>query len=43
VLEKKGDRKGAAAEYGRFLEFWKNADADLPELADARQALNRLR
>jgi tetratricopeptide (TPR) repeat protein len=43
LLEKKGDRKGAAGEYRRFLEFWKSADPDLPELEDTRQALSRLR
>ena len=43
LLEKKGDRIGAVEEYRRFLEFWKNADADLPELAEARLAIARLR
>ena len=42
LLEKKGDRKGALVEYQRFLNFWKNADADLPELVDARRAIARL-
>jgi len=26
-------------EYRRFLELWKNADKELPELAEARAAL----
>lgn len=43
LLEQKGDRKAALAEYQRFLELWKGADADLPEAAEARRALARLR
>jgi hypothetical protein len=30
-------------EYERFLEFWKNADNDLPELPEAKRAIARLR
>lgn len=36
LLDKEGDRLGAAVEYGRFLSFWDNADTELPELAEAR-------
>jgi tetratricopeptide (TPR) repeat protein len=39
VLEEKGDRVGARAEYARFLEGWKDADPSHPELADARRRL----
>jgi TolB-like protein/Tfp pilus assembly protein PilF len=39
LLARTGDAGGAAAEYRRFLELWKNADVDLPELAEARRAL----
>jgi tetratricopeptide (TPR) repeat protein len=39
LLERSGDRSGAAREYSRFLEFWKNADSDLPELTEARRAI----
>jgi serine/threonine protein kinase/Tfp pilus assembly protein PilF len=39
LLEQAGDRQSARAEYLRFLELWKHADADLPELAEARMAL----
>ncbi len=39
VLEEKGDKPGAAVEYGKFLEFWKDADPTHPELADARRRL----
>jgi eukaryotic-like serine/threonine-protein kinase len=43
LLEKTGDKAGALNEYERFLQFWKNADANLPELAEARRAVARLR
>jgi len=39
VLEAKGDRVGARAEYAKFLEAWKDADPSHPELADARRRL----
>lgn len=39
VLEAKGDRAGARAEYAKFLEGWKDADPSHPELADARRRL----
>ena len=42
LLEKKGDGKAALDEYQCFLRLWKNADADLPELAEARRAVKRL-
>jgi hypothetical protein len=42
LLEKKGNGKGALDEYQRFLRLWKNADADLPELSEARRAVKRL-
>jgi tetratricopeptide (TPR) repeat protein/TolB-like protein len=42
LLEKAGDRTGALAEYERFLELWKRADSELPELAEARRAVARL-
>jgi hypothetical protein len=34
--EKAGDASAAAAEYKEFLSAWKSADADLPQLAHAR-------
>jgi len=40
VLEEKGDKAGAAVEYRKFLECWKDADASHPELADARKRLH---
>jgi tetratricopeptide (TPR) repeat protein len=42
LLEKQGDRKMALTEYQRFLQLWKSADAELPELAEARRAVRRL-
>jgi tetratricopeptide (TPR) repeat protein len=43
LLEQSGDQTGARKEYARFLELWKNADNDLPELAEAKRAVARLR
>jgi hypothetical protein len=43
VLEEKGDREGARLQYQKFLDFWKDADASHPELADARKRLAGLR
>jgi tetratricopeptide (TPR) repeat protein len=43
LLEQTGDRAGARVEYQRFLNLWKNADAGLPELAEASRAVQRLR
>jgi len=42
VLEEKGDKSGAAGEYRKFLEYWKDADKTHPELADARKRLTAL-
>ncbi len=42
VLEEKGDTAGARAEYGKFLEYWKDADPSHPELSDARKRLASL-
>ncbi len=36
-------RDAARSEYDRFLESWKRADADLPQVAEARRAAARLR
>jgi serine/threonine protein kinase len=38
LLDKEGDAAGARVEYGRFLKLWANADADRPELIEARSA-----
>ena len=42
VLEEKGDKAGAAVEYKKFLEYWKDADQTHPEPADARLRLAAL-
>lgn len=39
VLEEKGDGAGAAVEYRKFLEYWKDADPSHPEPADAKARL----
>ncbi len=43
LLEKTGDARNALKEYDRFLELWKRADPELPELGEARRAVARLR
>jgi tetratricopeptide (TPR) repeat protein len=42
VLDKAGQHDAARVEYQRFLELWKDADKDRPELAEARAALAKL-
>ena len=42
LYEETEARKLAIMEYQRFLEIWKNADPDLPDLIDARQRLTKL-
>ena len=39
TAEKEGDTQRATAEYQEFLQAWKTADPDLPEVAHARQWL----
>ncbi len=36
-----GDQAGAATAYARFLQIWKQADAQLPELREAQQYLDQ--
>jgi tetratricopeptide (TPR) repeat protein/predicted Ser/Thr protein kinase len=43
LLDHSGDNEAALKEYERFHDFWKRADSDLPELAEARRAIARLR
>jgi len=42
LLDQVGDQAAARDEYQRFLELWKDADPDLPELAEARTRLAQL-
>ena len=42
LLEQVGDHEAARDEYQRFLELWKDADPDLPELTEARSRLARI-
>jgi len=43
LLEAKGERGKAAHYYTKFVDLWKNADADLqPSVADARKRLSHL-
>jgi tetratricopeptide (TPR) repeat protein len=41
AYERKGLREQARAEYESFLQVWKDADADIPEVIAAKQALGR--
>jgi tetratricopeptide (TPR) repeat protein len=43
LLDRTGDRKAAELEYRRFLDLWSHADAGLPELSEARHAVERIR
>lgn len=38
LLEQYGEGEAARQEYRRFIELWKHADSDLPELKEARRA-----
>jgi Tfp pilus assembly protein PilF len=39
AYERKGSRDQARAEYQQFLEVWKEADADVPEIINAKRAV----
>ena len=41
LLEQRGEIQQARVEYERFLGLWKTADPDLPELAEARRAVDQ--
>ena len=42
LYEEKQELQTASEAYRRFLHYWKDADADLPVLADAKQRLAAL-
>ena len=43
IYEKKGDTSLAVKNYEKFLELWKDADQDLPDLIDAKKRLANLK
>ncbi len=43
IYDKKGDKKLAVANYEKFLNLWKDADKDLPELIDAKASMTKLK
>ncbi|HLG93306.1 MAG TPA: FlgO family outer membrane protein, partial [candidate division Zixibacteria bacterium] len=43
AYEQKGDTQEAIKEYEKFLDIWKNADPEIPEVADAKQRLEGLK
>jgi len=43
LYEEIGEKAKAVKEYEKFLDFWKNADADRPEPTDARKRVARLK
>jgi hypothetical protein len=43
LYDAKGDREKAISPLSKFVELWKNADADLqPAVADAKRRLTKL-
>jgi len=38
AYERKGQRDQPRSEYERFLQVWKDADSDIPEVVPARKA-----
>jgi len=42
IFQQQGMKNKAKSNYDKFLNLWKNADSDLPELSDARRQLSTL-
>jgi tetratricopeptide (TPR) repeat protein len=42
IYEKQNEKKRAVENYERFLDMWKDADEDLPDLIDAKKRLRAL-
>ena len=42
LYEEKGRLRKASEQYKKLLEIWKEADQDLPELADAKSKLTHI-
>jgi serine/threonine protein kinase/Tfp pilus assembly protein PilF len=42
IYEEKGEKAQAREQYQKFLEFWKDADAGHPDIADAKKRLSAL-
>ena len=43
IYEKKGDAQRAIQNYEKFLDLWKDADKDLPDLIEAKKRLAKLK
>jgi hypothetical protein len=43
IYEKKGDTNLAIRNYEKFLELWKDADKDLPDLIDVKTRYAKLK
>lgn len=43
IYEKQGDKKRTIENYDKFLDMWKDADEDLPDLIDTKKRLSTLK
>ncbi len=43
IYQKKDDTQLAIQNYEKFLDLWKDADKDLPDLIDAKKRLAKLK
>jgi len=42
IYQEQGLKKEAIEHYSKFLEIWKDADENLPELIDGKKQLNKM-